>query len=450
MSGLLPNGKQQFIDINGNPLVNGKVYFYIPTTTTPKDTWQNKELTILNTNPVVLNSRGQAVIWGDGYYRQQVYDEDDNLIWDQETGDPLAQVTPFMQTVLEDADNALEAANLLEVVSFGSPQSLSGPEQEQARDNISAAPNDPQYVVLASDSELPNARTLTAGNNISLVDAGAGSTLTISSGTQQTRQTVLGGPIDSSGFANFLPASGSGLSLTSQNISSSAPFVATAANGYSLAGGVNRTGQSTSNITWSGLTNSTTNYLFVDVNADGTLTPGATTLAPSYQLGGSGSTSSGQFTFVIGSYIGYVGNGSAAVQTYRVFVGEAVTSGGNVASTVNYAYRGRYISALTALQAANPTSFAHNIGTTLIEGTMWIECITNDGTYTVGQRIRVFALPVSATTLDPIAITNRNTITTTPGNSATEWIAITQAANSPGASPTNANWNQQIIAQRCW
>lgn len=86
MASLLPNGKQQFVDINGKPLVGGFVYFYVPSTTTPKSTWQNPTSTILNTNPVELDSRGQAVIYGDGQYRQIVTDSLGNLIWDQLTG----------------------------------------------------------------------------------------------------------------------------------------------------------------------------------------------------------------------------------------------------------------------------------------------------------------------------------------------------------------------------
>ena len=81
----LPNGKQQFIDINGFPLVAGTVGFYIPGTLVPKNTWQDSAQTILNTDPVVLDSRGQAIIFGTGTYRQIVQDALGNLIWDQLT-----------------------------------------------------------------------------------------------------------------------------------------------------------------------------------------------------------------------------------------------------------------------------------------------------------------------------------------------------------------------------
>lgn len=82
---LLPNAKQQFIDINGKPLVGGRVYFYVVGTLAPKNTWQNSAQTVLNTNPVILDSRGQAIIYGTGAYRQIVKDSGGNTIWDQIT-----------------------------------------------------------------------------------------------------------------------------------------------------------------------------------------------------------------------------------------------------------------------------------------------------------------------------------------------------------------------------
>lgn len=80
---LLPNGQQQFVDANGSPLAAGKVYFYVPTTTTPKTTWQDIGLSAANTNPIVLDSAGRATIWGVGAYRQVLQDQFGNTIWDQ-------------------------------------------------------------------------------------------------------------------------------------------------------------------------------------------------------------------------------------------------------------------------------------------------------------------------------------------------------------------------------
>ena len=86
---LLPNAKQQFLDTNGRPLAGGQVYFYIPNTSTLKNTWQDAGQITLNTNPVVLDANGQAIIYGSGQYRQVVYDVHGNLIWDKLTSSPV-------------------------------------------------------------------------------------------------------------------------------------------------------------------------------------------------------------------------------------------------------------------------------------------------------------------------------------------------------------------------
>ena len=62
MAGLSPF-KPQFFDNNGDPLVGGKLYAYAAGTTTPQDTYTDVGATAANTNPVILNSRGEADIW---------------------------------------------------------------------------------------------------------------------------------------------------------------------------------------------------------------------------------------------------------------------------------------------------------------------------------------------------------------------------------------------------
>lgn len=82
---ILPPAKTTFVDQNGKPLTSGKVDFYIPGTTTRKTTWQDANATIANTNPVILDAAGRALILGSGAYRQVVKDRNDNIIWDQVT-----------------------------------------------------------------------------------------------------------------------------------------------------------------------------------------------------------------------------------------------------------------------------------------------------------------------------------------------------------------------------
>lgn len=95
MATILPTGETQFFDGNGDPLAAGTVTFYIPGTTTAKDTWQNSSQSILNTNPVTLDAAGRAIIYGSGAYRQVVKDQFGNLIWDQDTAEPNQGAVSF-------------------------------------------------------------------------------------------------------------------------------------------------------------------------------------------------------------------------------------------------------------------------------------------------------------------------------------------------------------------
>ena len=81
----LPNGKTQFLDANGTPLAGGKAYHYVPGTTTPKTTYQDSAGSVANSNPVVLDSAGEAAIWGNGAYRQIVTDKSGTQQWDANT-----------------------------------------------------------------------------------------------------------------------------------------------------------------------------------------------------------------------------------------------------------------------------------------------------------------------------------------------------------------------------
>jgi hypothetical protein len=79
---LSPAPKLQFFDANGNPLVGGKLYSYAAGTTTPLATYTGNTTTTANTNPVILNSRGEAGVWlSSSYYKLKLTDSNDVEIW---------------------------------------------------------------------------------------------------------------------------------------------------------------------------------------------------------------------------------------------------------------------------------------------------------------------------------------------------------------------------------
>lgn len=77
----------QAIDGSGNPLVGGKLYTYANTTTTPQTTYQDAAGTTANTNPIILDARGESVIFlTEGQtYTFVLKDQNDALIWSQDS-----------------------------------------------------------------------------------------------------------------------------------------------------------------------------------------------------------------------------------------------------------------------------------------------------------------------------------------------------------------------------
>ena len=73
-----------FFNIPGTEILDsGTLHFYIEDTTTPKNTWSDPALTILNSNPVDLDASGRANvgIWLDGNYSVVLKDSLGATVW---------------------------------------------------------------------------------------------------------------------------------------------------------------------------------------------------------------------------------------------------------------------------------------------------------------------------------------------------------------------------------
>jgi len=79
---LSPTPKLQFFDLNGAPLSGGLLYTYAAGTTTPLATYTDSTGNFANTNPIVLDSRGEANVWLEGaIYKFALYTSAGVLIW---------------------------------------------------------------------------------------------------------------------------------------------------------------------------------------------------------------------------------------------------------------------------------------------------------------------------------------------------------------------------------
>jgi lysophospholipase L1-like esterase len=101
---VLPQGKQQYLTTAGVPAVGYKLATFDAGTTNPKTTWQNATQSSPNTNPVILDARGEAVIFWSGNYKVQLQDSTGAVIW---TVDAVS--TPITLSDIQPSLDALQA-----------------------------------------------------------------------------------------------------------------------------------------------------------------------------------------------------------------------------------------------------------------------------------------------------------------------------------------------------
>lgn len=120
-SSLMPAPKQQYFDINGAPLVGGKVYTYAAGTNTPKVTYTDYAGTIPQANPIILNVRGEAstAIFWNGSYKVEVRDAQDNLVYtvDNYNTDPFGFTSAVITLIADLASNI--GASLIGFIQAG-------------------------------------------------------------------------------------------------------------------------------------------------------------------------------------------------------------------------------------------------------------------------------------------------------------------------------------------
>src|SRR5574337_721275 len=102
---LSPLAVQRFVDNNGNALAGGQLYTYQAGTSTLQPTYTDSTGLTANTNPIVLNARGEANIWvtSGQAYKFALYDSLNNLIW---TVDNIIDAADVLAANLASTTNA--------------------------------------------------------------------------------------------------------------------------------------------------------------------------------------------------------------------------------------------------------------------------------------------------------------------------------------------------------
>ena len=102
---LLPYPKFKGESSTGVALSGGKLYAYSAGTTTPKDTYTTYDLGVANTNPVILDTNGEAVVYASGSYKFVLKDSDDVVQWTMDNV-PATPYSAFVSTLVDAATAA--------------------------------------------------------------------------------------------------------------------------------------------------------------------------------------------------------------------------------------------------------------------------------------------------------------------------------------------------------
>ncbi len=99
---LAPQNVFRSWDNNGNPLFLGQLFTYAAGTTIPQATYTDSTQSTPNTNPVILNARGESSVWLDPtlMYKLVLQDSAGNLIWTQDQVPGGYVAIPLIATII--------------------------------------------------------------------------------------------------------------------------------------------------------------------------------------------------------------------------------------------------------------------------------------------------------------------------------------------------------------
>ena len=90
------NPAPQFLDVNGDPLAGGKMYYFKTGTSTPLTTYSDEDESTPNENPVTLDASGRLPnVFFTGSAKQVLKDANDVQVWERDPVSADQGVLPF-------------------------------------------------------------------------------------------------------------------------------------------------------------------------------------------------------------------------------------------------------------------------------------------------------------------------------------------------------------------
>ena len=196
------------------------------------------------------------------------------------------------------------------------------------------------------------------------------------------RQTVLTGPVDASGAANFLSASA--LTVT---VSDELTVIATVAQGFDVTGSLDYNVQIP--VTSLELPASRTCYIYVEYNKSGIPELYYTVIAPVYSNVQPTETED-TFWFDFSNYKMTKYVDGMWSETLTVFLGQATSDASEITSVITYAYQGKYYTKVgNDFTVSADFTFASCIGTSLCKTSIYAEVTSNVYGFLAGDLIEL-------------------------------------------------------------
>lgn len=142
-----------------------------------------------------------------------------------------------------------------------------------------------------------------------------------------------------------------------------------------------------------------------------------------------------------------VSTSPALTQKYRLYIGEADTSGVAITAVRPYAIRGEYVGPWTTPLPAASTlvNFNHNMGTKNVDSDFEAECITSDNNYNPGDMVQFLGSSNGVVVLPVPMIVTRNILSSVNGSADFSTFNKTSGASF---TPTLAKWKYRLISHR--
>ncbi len=384
--------QESFQGVDGKPIVNGYIYVGVAgqdPKLNPVNIYADRELTTLIANPQRTDAYGRAVnkVWVSDRYSLKVEDRDGsqkyqdlqrgeladsptiNLVNVQGINTVTADAVPAVSSYIDKAVYVLTVVNSntgAVTLDFGGGAK---PVKKDNGDNLVAGDWPAGSIQRVTYNAFSNRfDTLTFSNvEVSNQIADIYNTLETKLKFAQVRQTVMSGPVDANGRANFLDDTG-------LVVETSANIIVTVGDGVDANGELNQVFTIPAETEWT-IPDNSTRYLHLEITAAGVITPFLSAGRPIYSYTRPASAITNQIWYPW-DHTGQAQkwNGSAWVSTnFYINVGEATAASGAITSLISYAYNGMHQATPgTTLSNASALSINTNIGAPFVVDSLQI------------------------------------------------------------------------------